>query len=158
MLTIEKIRHLVLELGRKISIDKKELFVRDTRSDNGTPHIEIKAPYYHYVVTERGNEFERKSTKNIDQLLYWIFSDITFTVACDYEVKNRIREQDFRRLMWKHQLHLLTTLKESWAKQEAKEIEETLQRSPYSDTQSPLYKKLAKFFQSYFSSFLRNKK
>jgi hypothetical protein len=67
-----------------------------------------------YVIVERGNELQRHTTTELDTLLYWIFRNITFSTAVDHEVAHRIEEQDFRILLFQHQLQLLQDLRSEW--------------------------------------------
>ena len=63
---------------------------------------------------ERGEEHERRSTLDLDELLYWIFGRVTYIEAVDYERKNRIDSEDFRRLLFQRQLELLGRLNPRW--------------------------------------------
>ena len=53
--------------------------------DGARPHIEVRSDAYHYVVVERGCELERKRTPDLQELLYWVFSDVTHQMAFQYE-------------------------------------------------------------------------
>lgn len=48
------------------------------------------------VVVERGIEWERRKTNDLDKLLYWIFANLTFSMAVEYELAHRVEGQDFR--------------------------------------------------------------
>ena len=80
MPSLEYVKGLVENLGRQLE---------GPSEDGAPPHVEIDARGFHYVVVERGKEISRKSTARIDDLLYWIFDDVTFNVACDHEVRHR---------------------------------------------------------------------
>ncbi len=67
-----------------------------------------------YVIVERGTELQRRTTTDLDKLSYWIFRDVTFSMAVDYEVAHRIEGQDFRILLFQHQLQLLHNLRPEW--------------------------------------------
>lgn len=43
---------------------------------------------------------------NADELFYWLLQDVTFSLACDFELGHRVAGQDFRRLLWAKQLDL----------------------------------------------------
>jgi Immunity protein 63 len=96
-------------------------------------HIEVDATLYHYVVVERGQELDRKSTPNYDELLYWIFSDATHNLAFDYELQNRIEDQDCRRTAFPKQIELLSRISPEMGTRRAKEIEDILRMHPYDD-------------------------
>jgi len=57
----------------------------------GAPQVEIIGDNYHYVVCERGSEYERKTTTDKQELLYWLISDVVSEMAGDFELKHRIK-------------------------------------------------------------------
>ncbi len=97
------------------------------------PHIEVDTQGYHYVVVERGEELTRITTMDLDELLYHVFEAITFGLACDYEVTHRISGQDFRRLLFKYQIELLSTLSTQWAQRELADHRQILRQNPFDD-------------------------
>jgi hypothetical protein len=101
---------------------------------DGSPHVEVTGDLYHYVVTERGTEFERRSTPDADELLYWLLQGVTFSLACDFELKHRVAGRDFRRLLFAKQLELLRGLSPDWERKRASEIERVLQQHPFDDS------------------------
>lgn len=74
--------------------------IRSTPTGFGDPHIEIDERGYHYVTWERGSGHRRSTTENLEELLYWLMKDITFSMASAYELKNRIPNQDSRQLLF----------------------------------------------------------
>ena len=109
-------------------------WLKFTRTDIGHPHIEIDFNgKYHYVVTERGNVLKCRTTRDIDELMYWIFSSITFDIAVGFELKNRLPDKDSRRLMFDEQLRLMGLLSLEWRNRLAKEIQSILSKHPYDD-------------------------
>jgi Immunity protein 63 len=101
---------------------------------DGSPHVERRDSEYHYVVTERGSEFERKTTSESDEVLYWLLSDVTFSAACSYELAHRIAGQDFRRLLFAKDVELLEQLSSGWAERKKMEIADILAEYPFDDT------------------------
>ena len=101
--------------------------------DSAHPHIEVDSRGYHYIVRERGQETSRETTAELDELLYHVFKHITFSLACKYELSRRIEGQDFRRLLFRYQVALLSMISPEWAKREAREHERILQIYPYDD-------------------------
>ncbi|HEX5808543.1 MAG TPA: Imm63 family immunity protein [Anaerolineales bacterium] len=102
-------------------------------NDGAHPHIEVDARGYHYVVRERGQETDRVTTTELQELLYHVFEHVTFSLACQYELRHRVEGQDFRRLLFRYQVALLTMLSAEWAEREAHEHEHILERFPYDD-------------------------
>jgi hypothetical protein len=67
------------------------------------------------VISERGNEYDRRFTPFLDQLLFWIFRDITFRMSSDYELENRINNQDSRILLFSYHIDLMSKIKQEYA-------------------------------------------
>ncbi|MEN3748509.1 Imm63 family immunity protein [Sphingomonas sp. HF-S3] len=99
---------------------------------DGTPHIEAGSRY-HFVVCERGNEFERRTTDDLDDLLYWIFDGVTFSMASNFEVKHRRTGEDTRRQLFAKQIEYLERLSPEWAARQEAEHAEILSRHPFVD-------------------------
>jgi hypothetical protein len=95
--------------------------------------VEIENGEYHFITTERGLELERSTTKDKDELLYWMISLSTFWMGVDFEFKNRIEEQDCRRIIFAKQIELMKRVDADWAKRKQKEIEAILAEHPYND-------------------------
>lgn len=100
-------------------------------TDTGLPHIEVGKYGYHYIVVERGREFERKSTFDLQTLLYWIFRDVTFSMAAKFELENRIPDQDFRALLFKKQVELISKIDLKFGESLRIEIDQLLIISPF---------------------------
>jgi hypothetical protein len=113
--TLEDIKELVEKLAEKINAPQHLLPTYGHSIDGAHPHIEIdKNEQLYYVVVERGQELKRDFAVDIDDLLYRIFADITFSMAVDYEVKHRIESEDFRKQMFAIQEELLGILNGKW--------------------------------------------
>lgn len=103
------------------------------RSDDGSPHVEYGDGQYHYIVTERGLELERRTTGDVREIAYWMLNDLTFWMGVDHEFKNRIETRDCRRMIFSKQLELMRRADEQFAKQLEMQIAETLARNPFND-------------------------
>ena len=136
-LTYKKIRKQVDLIAELISAPKNSLPTYGYSRDMAYPHIEIdKFGRLHYVVIERGQENERFTTTDLDELLYRIFDSITFSMACDYELKNRIENQDFRRIMFAKQEELLGMINPLWKHKYQTEQQRILEKHPFDDLAS----------------------
>jgi hypothetical protein len=119
MKSIEYIQSEVRDIGKKLGADSKPAYlfsVASSATHTGAPHVEIVGDEYHFVVTERGSEFERRKTNNYDQLLYWFVSGDVGQLARDWELERRIDGQDSRRLWFAKEVELLQTINPEWAK------------------------------------------
>jgi L-fucose isomerase-like protein len=92
---------------------------------------------YHWVFVERGIETMHRVTYDKDELLYWIFEGITFGIATEFEVSHRIKGQDFRRLLFRYQLDLLSKLSEDWEARAERHQQEVLRDNPFCDIDPP---------------------
>jgi hypothetical protein len=132
-LSLNEIRELVNKTANKIKAPESYLPTLGINEDYARPEVRVNKSGYHYVVIERGQEIKHQITKNLDELVYWIFKDITFEMACDYEVRNRVNGQDFRRLLFNKQLELISFINEAFSELLKIEIKEILENNPFSD-------------------------
>ena len=100
---------------------------------DGSPHVESTDDTLSYVVTERGTEFERRTTTSQDDLLYWLTSDLVFSLAGHYELNHRAPGQDSRRIMFAREIELLGRINFAWRERKEIEISGILARHPYRD-------------------------
>lgn len=131
--SLETIRQSVLELAAAIAAPGDLLPSFDFSMD-AWPSVELdKWGRLHYVTSERGIESDHRITDDLDELLYWIFADVTATMASQHELDNRIEEQDSRRISFELQEVLMGTLNNAWGAKIKAEHEHILQRYPYDD-------------------------
>ena len=75
-LNINDIQNLVINVTKKLpnNIDLSSFVTFGNQEDLAKPNIEVDGLLnFHFIIVERGNELERRITKNLDDLLYWIF-------------------------------------------------------------------------------------
>jgi hypothetical protein len=129
------IKTAVDELAAKIGAPHDALPTYGYTKDFAYPHIEVDQSFLmHFVVIERGKEIDRRSTANLDTLLYWVFDGITFSMASKYEVNNRVPNQDTRRLLFAKQEELLESLKPGWGETCKMRHQEILINYPFNDS------------------------
>ena len=133
--TLAAVEDAVQRLARKIGALSDALPTFGRSEQSGRPHIEVIGKTYHFVSAERGTEFSREKTTEIEELLFWIFSSVTFEMAVKYELAHRIKGQDFRRLLFQKQFELLRALNSAWAVRMEKEKEQILLDHPFVDNQ-----------------------
>ena len=83
---------------------------------------------------ERGNVVKHYKSEKIEDILYPLFENITFTLAVKYELEHRNTDEDWRKLMWQKQLALLEAIDIGFADIRRNEIAEILRISPYKDS------------------------
>lgn len=103
------------------------------------PFVEIDEKGYHLKSYERGKLVQDDITSDVNELLYWIFRDITFNEACNYELKHREKYKDIRRLMFSKQLELLEYISDDFACRCKAHIHEILLCTSFDDNYYALF-------------------
>jgi len=132
--SLDDIKKIVVELALKIHAPTNLLPSYGQQTWDAHPYIEVdNLGFMFYIISERGQEYERKITEIIDDLLYWIFANVTFSMASDFELKNRIEDRDCRRIMFDKQEELLGLLSDNWRQKENAEHKSILKNHPFDD-------------------------
>ncbi len=84
--TLEQIKDMIDKIAKRISPPSFLLPTYGQTQDGARPHIEVNANGYHYMIVERGQELERKTTNHLSELLYWVFASVTHQMAVNYEL------------------------------------------------------------------------
>ncbi|MVN23561.1 Imm63 family immunity protein [Mucilaginibacter arboris] len=135
--SLDDIKKKVDELALKINASTNLLPSYGQQKWDAHPYIEVDdLGFMFFIISERGQEYERKMTDKLDDLLYWIFAGVTFSMSCNYELKNRIEDKDGRRLIFKKQEELLGILNETWRQKEILEHQDILKNYPFDDLAS----------------------
>jgi hypothetical protein len=131
IVSLAEIRNLANDHASRAGM--RDIAIFSTPRGNGSPYIEA-GDAYHYVVEERGVELERRQTGNLDELLYWILADATFSAACSFELENRKPNEDSRRQLFARQEALLEQISPGWAQRKAAEHRVVLTQHPFDDS------------------------
>ncbi len=127
MTTLSAIAEAVDQLAKKIDAPSGLLPTYGRSEDGARHHIEVSSDgAMHWVVVERGEELDRRTTLDRDELFYWVFQTVTFSMASDYEVTHRRPDEDSRRQLFTVQLDLLATLNPLWQVRRAASISQYL--------------------------------
>ena len=98
---------------------------------DGSPHIEFVDGKFHFVVTERGTEFERITNLSTDDVLYLLFDGITQHMATTYELQNRKQGIDGRSVWFPYQEDLMRKLNPEWGEKLKAKHERILLEHPF---------------------------
>jgi hypothetical protein len=139
---LAQLRAVVEKLAARIEAPESVLPTYGASENSARPHIEIDGRY-HFVVVERGLELLRRTTMDLDEILYWIFDDVTSSLASKYEVRNRKPDEDSRRLLFGKQVALMAQLNERWAGRCEAELREVLADHPFVDEGGQTVERLA---------------
>ncbi|HEY9219266.1 MAG TPA: Imm63 family immunity protein [Phenylobacterium sp.] len=129
MLTLAELEAEVVALARRIDAPADLLPTFGVSQDGARPHLEVDVRY-HFVVVERGVELERRSTQDLQVLLYWTFETVTFSMATAWELRHRREGEDFRVQLFGKQLALLAELEPAWSTRKRREYVQVLKRHP----------------------------
>ena len=113
-LTLESIGAAIDELARVIDAPASRLPTLGYSQDVERPHVEVHWQRASYIFFERGERQSRWGTGSFDELLYWVFLDVTFYMACAHEVGHRVDGEEPWRSVLTKQVELLRVLDESW--------------------------------------------
>ena len=131
---INVIHEHIVRLGRLISAQRDDLPTVGHSIDFAHPHIEIQDDEYNYVMTERGVDIVRKKTRNVGELLMWVFEHVAFSIAVR-DMRTIVTDSiDQRRFIFSRQLELLNRLNAKWADVVRQKQSEQLRRSPFDDS------------------------
>lgn len=86
------------------------------------------------IETENGRIHEVRRTRDLDELLYWIFTNITFAMACKQEAGNHPPSPDPRIEIFLQQEQLLGKLYPHWQDRKHAEYEAFIKKHPKDDT------------------------
>ena len=112
--TVEGIEKRYRGLATRLGIKEPSGGFSTTPQHDGSPHIEQLGDEFHFVVTERGSEFERRRTEDPEDILYWLFEEITQGMATAYELEHRDETRDGREIWFPYQERLLANLNPEW--------------------------------------------
>lgn len=133
MASLEHVKAEVRRLAKQLDAPAYLLPTYDSPLGDATPFIEIVRGAFHFVVSERGTEFERRVTRDLDELLYWVFTGVTFELASTWEVAHRRPGEDSRRQLFARQEELLGSRSPAWAERCREEHAQVLREHPFRD-------------------------
>ncbi len=111
---LDGIRRQVDRLARMIDAPEQSLPTYGRSEDMARPHIEVAGPHMSWVVVERGKELERRTTDDLDELLYWIFRSVISEMGSRFASKHPVEGKEFRYPMFMKELELMGTLSPAW--------------------------------------------
>jgi Immunity protein 63 len=111
---LDGIKREVDRLARIIDAPERSLPTYGRSEDMARPHIEVAGPHMSWVVVERGMERDRRTTDDLDELLYWIFRSVISNISSGFAAKHRVEGKEFRYPMFKKELELMGALSPAW--------------------------------------------
>lgn len=137
MITIENLQSQYFNLAARLEAPPGYVQFHRTSQDDGSAHVEVHGEDMVYVHTEKGLTRDEKKTRDPEELLYWLISDLTFQMAVEYEAQHRNPGEDARRQVFQKNLELLAVLNPAWSRQKQDEYSAILARNPFEDELEP---------------------
>jgi len=127
-----KIKKKIEQLQRVLDVPKKQrpsygAFVYDV--DSYFIEIDIKG-VMRLIETEKGKVQEVRRTRDLDELLYWVCTNITFNMACKKVMEEGPDRRNFRMHIFIKQEELLRTLYPHWRERRREEHNIILKKHP----------------------------
>ena len=104
-MNLKEIKIKVDSLARIIEAPNNLLPTYGTPRGDGNPYIQCDYFVYHLIYEERGQEIDRKTAFDIDDLLFWVFEGVTHVMAKNFELKNRHSNEDLKEYFLRSRLN-----------------------------------------------------
>jgi hypothetical protein len=128
-MTLAEVKKRYYAIVRQLGASAEHVCFATTPRHDGSPHVECDGGELHYVVTERGQEHQRRVTRDPDEILSWLISDLTWEMASEWEVAHRSAGEDIRRQLFRRHVELLRSVNPDWAAARRAKYEELLNES-----------------------------
>ncbi|HAH3691862.1 TPA: hypothetical protein GF146_23850 [Escherichia coli] len=134
LLNINEIQKKIDALTLKAGLSRYSVNLCSAPIGDGTPYVTFENNVYNYIHSERGYEFSRKVTSSLDELLYWIMSELAYKIVFQYELEHRVEGRDGRRIAFPKFIELMANMNLSWELKARHEIQKILTEAPYDDS------------------------
>lgn len=134
MQTLSALKSSYLEIAQRLHAPIEYVRFAESPQHDGSPHIESNGNGFAYVITERGEEYERKTTTYEDDILYWLVRDLTREMASRFELEHRQANADSRRMFFQKHIELIGTIDRGWENRLKTEYDTVLEQHPFRDT------------------------
>lgn len=134
MESVDEIQNRIFRLGAMIDAPDELLKVRRAENPSAMPYLVIDGEKYKYLCSERGYLIWSKSTTELDEFIFWMFSDVKAFMARTHCMGMDHGGKDPRRFQFSERVRLMAILNPIWAEKLKFEIEEILANNPYVDS------------------------
>jgi len=130
---IQRLKKIIQFYGELLPESVNLLPSIQNSKDGGRPYVQIKGDMFHYMAEEKGEVIFDRTTDDEGIILYWIFSDITHSLASKSSAEESVVCEDPRRKLFENQINFLNRLNKEWAEQRSFEIERKIEKTPFDD-------------------------
>lgn len=123
--------------GKEYAVEFSKIIFFEKAYDNSIPgsYIYSNSTGYHIDgVGDRGGIVSRFATENLEELYSKVFYSAASLISVNYAARNKIKGKDWRRVMFKYRLELLSLLGWEYYKKGKDEIDKILENAPYDDS------------------------
>lgn len=131
--TLSEVKSTIERIGKELGARKEDLPTIGHSVDFACPCVQIEEGRYIYSVAERGKELRRRVTEEIEELLLWVFEDVSFSIASRTQTALVETRVDPRRSFFAQQLNLLKKVNAEWANLVEKKQSKIIRDNPYDD-------------------------
>lgn len=111
-----------------------EVYFRKNRPQDGSGVFCFSdSQGYHFCEIARGVIQRDIVTQSLSEVTFLAMEDHVFWMSVNYEAKNRIPNQDTRRIMFSKRLQIYSEIGPEYAVKAAQKIQETLEKAPFQD-------------------------
>ena len=132
-MSLASVRNRFHKIANQLGAPNDYAVFRTKPRHDGSAHCEFDGEYFCYVLSERGETYDEKRTRDAEELLFWLVRDMTLQMAVDYELANRKPGVDGRRIWFPYHVELLRSIDKAWAKRQQAAYAATLRANPYND-------------------------
>lgn len=134
MLTQSEVEDAIQAVAARLSGVLSHQIPDGVNRDAGYPFVRIEGDVFLYLAYERGRETVRMETRDLDELLWFVFHNVTRQLAMTRVVAGlRDRRKDSRRRWFPRWVALMTELRPEWGLRTQSHIDDVLAQSPYHD-------------------------
>ncbi|HPF37245.1 MAG TPA: Imm63 family immunity protein [Phycisphaerae bacterium] len=136
MANLIDIKNRYFECATILAAPRRLVRFLDAPQHDGSSHVEIEGNTWVYVSTERGQRLSERRTNSDDEILYWLVSDLTRSMATEFELAHRDDGGDSRRKWFAKDIELLERVNREWAIRKSAEYDRILVEHPFTDEDS----------------------
>jgi hypothetical protein len=127
---LEELERRAREIAREHNIEWGLLTRFGTVQKSWAYVLQDTSGYHFVTLDEDGSEFERRTTQNADDVLYWVITDAAHRAALG-SFFPRPQDNGLSRLAWfERELEILGWISPEWQRRRKAELDEYLRTNP----------------------------
>jgi hypothetical protein len=126
----DRLRLAYQQIVERLGLPPSTHSLQFERHDDGSRHFEQDGEGWKVVTTERGCDYDQLCLPDDEEALFLQTSDLTFSMACDYELAHRIENRDCREMISERQIELMSRISSEWGERMRRQWQATLRSHP----------------------------